>query len=264
MTETDIHYNNINPAAPTGRRTLEVCCGDIDSVIAAVEGGAERVELSSALSEGGVTAAPGFVRQVRKMFPALTVHLLIRHRGGDFVSTPEEIEIMCGDIRYFKDDADAFVIGALTPEGDIDEDATARMIEAAGGKSITYSRAFDRVRDPESSLEKLIALGCDRILTSGVAPSAYAGIDTLEKLNRQSDGRITLIAAAGVNSGNAREILQRTGLREIHASARKAVASPVTYRNPEVTMGAKDADEFTRLVTDPREVRAIIAEINRQ
>lgn len=262
MSESNIPYNT-DPQATVSKRTLEVCCGDIDSVIEAVAGGAVRVELSSALSEGGVTAAPGFVKQVRKMFPALTVHLLIRHRGGDFVSTPEEVEIMCEDIRSLHDYADAFVIGALTPEGDIDMGASARMIEAAGGKSITYSRAFDRVRDPEESLEKLISLGCDRVLTSGVAPSAYAGIETLKKLNDLAAGRISLIAAAGVNRRNAREILDRTGLKEIHASARKAVTSPVTYRNPEVTMGAKDADEFTRLVTDAQEVSAILSEINR-
>ena len=151
---------------------LEVCCGDIQSIYAAKTGGAHRIELCSALSEGGVTPSAGLIREaVSSGIPA--VHILIRPRGGDFLYSEDEIRLMETDIRCaVSSGVDGVVIGALTSDGDIDMTTCRRLIETAGDCSVTFHRAFDLCRNPQKALEDIISLGCDRILTSGLARSA--------------------------------------------------------------------------------------------
>lgn len=240
------------------RRILEVCAGDIDSVYAAAEGGAARVELCSALGEGGVTPSIGFIREARKV-PELGLNVLIRPRGGDFVYTPEEVDCMVSDIEECrKAGADAVVIGALTPEGDIDMAACRRMMEAAGEMSVTFHRAFDMCRDAHKGLEDIISLGCDRVLTSGQAPSAAQGVGMLAELHRQAAGRIVIMAGAGVNASNASMILRDGHADELHASARGKVESKSTNRREDVKMGTPDSDEYTRLSTSSEIVKEIL------
>lgn len=237
---------------------LEICTGSLESVLAAKAGGAHRVELCSALSEGGVTPSIGLIRQARKV-EGLKLHVLIRPRGGDFLYTPEEVDIMESDIIAAREcGADGVVIGALTHEGDIDIATCQRLIRVAGDMSITFHRAFDMVRDAEKALEDVIALGCHRILTSGLMPTAEQGMDNLRRLVEQAAGRIIIMPGSGVNPQNASKILGFIGGNEIHASARSARQSLMEYRNPDVTMGAKDADEYSRLETDPEIVKAIL------
>lgn len=241
---------------------LEVCCGDLQSVLAAKAGGAQRIELCSALSEGGLTPSLGLIEEaVASGIPA--VHVLIRPRKGDFLYSEDEIRMMVSDIRHaVRAEAAGVVIGALTPEGDIDTDACRRMIEAAEGASVTFHRAFDLCRDPEKVLEDIIALGCDRILTSGLAPAATEGIATLRHLNSLAAGRIILLAGGGITSSNAATVLSGAGLTEIHASAKKTVGSDMRFRRSNISMGAPGADEYSRPVTDPAEVARIIRAIN--
>ena len=138
---------------------LEVCAADPASVKAATEGGAARVELCSALGEGGVTPSAGLIRQALKV-PGIKVHVLIRPRGGDFSYDEDEIQTMCADIRTAREaGVHGVVIGALTPEGDIDMDACRRMMSEAGDLNVTFHRAFDLCRDPEKAVEEIIALG---------------------------------------------------------------------------------------------------------
>ncbi|MDE6826557.1 MAG: copper homeostasis protein CutC [Paramuribaculum sp.] len=233
---------------------LEICCGDIQSVKAAAEGGADRIELCCALSEGGLTPSAGLIRAARQMAPETGLHVLIRPREGDFVYDEAETECMAEDIRTAKElGADGVVIGALTQEGEIDTDLCRHLIEQAGEMSVTFHRAFDRCRDMGPALEQIIALGCDRILTSGQAASAYEGAGRLAELKRLAAGRIMIMAGAGVTPENAREILGRSMADELHASAREEIAGP--EETPAVKMGSNDGGR--RKVTSARIVRAL-------
>lgn len=201
-------------------RKLEVCCGDLQSVCAAIEGGAHRVELCEALELDGLTPSEAMMESAIGM--GIPVQVLIRVREGDFVYNKEEVCKMQHDIRIARElGAAGVVIGALMPDGSIDEDAIRRMMDEAEGLSVTFHRAFDVCRNPEEALEKIISLGCHRLLTSGQAPTAEQGIPMLKKLVGQADGRIIIMPGAGVNPQNVSRILEETGAIEIHGSLRK-------------------------------------------
>lgn len=229
-------------------RFFEVCAGSIESISAAYKGGANRVELCSALSEDGLTPSVGMIRYAKSL-EGLKVHVLIRPRCGDFVYTEDEIKCMEDDIRICRDlGVDGVVIGALTRDSEIDIDTCKRLIDAASGDgsskmNITFHRAFDVCIDPEKALEQIISLGCNRLLTSGQATSAEKGIPMLSKLVKQADGRIIIMPGAGVNEQNAARILDETGATEIHGSARSTRV-------------------FGRLETDANIVRKIVENIN--
>ena len=203
---------------------LEVCCGNLESVDAAVAGGARRIELCASLELDGLTPPVSWLREVKAQYPALRVHVLIRSRAGDFVYTPEEVDTMVLQTEEaLKAGADGIVIGALTPAGDIDLPAMERLVSAAGNASITFHRAFDVCRAPFEALEQIIGLGCDRILTSGQAASALLGANLLRELRKRADGRIGILAGGGVTPGNAAQIIAGTGCTEIHASASEII-----------------------------------------
>ena len=240
---------------------LEICAGSVESAIAARDGGAKRIELCAALEVGGVTPSAGVIAEARKV-EGLVLNVIIRPRGGDFLYNEYEVACMEEDIRTCKRlGADGVVIGALTAEGDIDKDACKRLIDTADGMSVTFHRAFDMCRNPQEALEELISLGCDRVLTSGLASTAEAGIPLLKQLVEQAAGRIIIMPGCGVNSKNAAMILNATGAEEIHASARKSVGSGMVFRHSGVSMGNPDCDEFARKETDVNEVRAIVNNI---
>lgn len=229
---------------------LEVCCSDPGSVLAARDGGADRIELCSSLETGGLTPSAGLIDFAVRLMPG-RVNVLIRPRGGDFLYTPEEMEVILSDIRdAVARGASGIVCGALTADGDIDTDALRRMVEAAGSASFTFHRAFDVCRDPELALQQCIDAGCSRILTSGLAPDAVSGIPVLARLNTLADDRIILIAAAGVNPGNALKIAGETGVKELHASCKSEIGSGMRFRREEVNMGTPGRDEYLRPTTD--------------
>ena len=201
-------------------RKLEVCCGDLQSVRAAIEGGAHRVELCEALELDGLTPSEAMMESAIGM--GIPVQVLIRVREGDFVYSKDEICKMRNDIRLARKlGAAGVVIGALMPDGSIDEEAIRCMMDEAEGLSVTFHRAFDVCHEPEEALEKIISLGCHRLLTSGQAPTAEQGIPMLKKLIEQADGRIIIMPGAGVNPQNASRILEETGALEIHGSLRR-------------------------------------------
>ena len=240
---------------------LEICAGSVASAIAARDGGAQRIELCAALEVGGVTPSAGLIAEARKV-EGLVLNVIIRPRGGDFLYDSHEVACMEEDIRTCKElGVDGVVIGALTAEGEIDTEACRRLIEAAEGMSVTFHRAFDMCKDPHKALEELIAMGCNRVLTSGQAPTAEAGIELLKELVEQADGRIIIMPGCGVSSKNAARILRATGAGEIHASARRSVGSGMLFRNACVSMGNSENDEYARKETDVNEVRAIVNSI---
>lgn len=237
---------------------LEICAGSVESAIAARDGGAKRIELCAALEVGGVTPSAGVIAEARKV-EGIVLNVIIRPRGGDFLYNEYEVACMEEDIRTCKQlRVDGIVIGALTAEGDIDTAVCRRLISAADGMSITFHRAFDMCRNAKKALEELIALGCHRVLTSGQAPTAVAGITMLKELNEQAAGRIIIMPGCGVNSTNAGEIIKVTGATEIHASARKNIGSGMIFRHSGVSMGNPDCDEYARKETDLEEVKKIV------
>ena len=238
----------------TNRRKLEICAADIDSVVAAASGGADRVELCSALGEGGLTPSVSLIRCALGV-PGISVHVLIRPRGGDFLYSRREVQAMLYDIDMVKElGAHGIVIGALTSSGDIDFDICRELSRHAGNMNITFHRAFDVCRNPMEAAEQIAALGCNRILTSGCAESAEAGIDTLRALNQRVGNQITILAGGGVTPLNAKFILDSSEILELHASARELVQSQMTYRNNRVNMGDKGKDEYSRYVTSAHTV----------
>ena len=206
---------------------LEVCTGNLNSVEAAVLGGARRIELCSALSVDGLTPSYGLLETVRTRFPWLTVHVLIRPCEGDFVYGEDEVRLMERDIKALLPMADAIVGGALTVDGRIDIETTRRLIDASDGKPFTFHRAFDRCADALTALRQLIDLGCHRVLTSGQQPTAEQGIPLLRRLTELAAGQIIILPGGGVTSRNAHHILEQTGTTEIHASASRPAAHAI-------------------------------------
>ena len=232
---------------------LEVCCGNPESVDAAVLGGARRIELCADLEADGLTPPTAWIQDAKARYPALTVHVLVRPRAGDFVYSTAEADAMAAQVEEaLEAGADGIVIGALTPDGEVDLPLMERLVSlvesfnlaaellrsdlchAANDShffpgpghrvSLTFHRAFDRCRRPFDALEQIIGLGCDRILTSGQAPTAEAGAAMLRELRRRARGRIGILPGGGVTPGNAARILAETGCAEIHASASVTLA----------------------------------------
>lgn len=221
------------------KRILEVCAADLPSVAAAATAGAPRIELCAALPVGGVTPSAGMMKRARQMFGG-KIHVLIRARGGDFVYSDEEKKSMLDDIDLARETGmDGVVIGALTRDGEIDREFTAEAIDRAGNLSVTFHRAFDRCSNWKVALGTLVRLHVDRILTSGLASSAMEGIDTLSEICSRAEGRIGVIAAAGVNEKNVEELIARTGVKEVHSSCRRPGG---TTPDEGVKMGAADTD----------------------
>ena len=243
------------------KRILEVCAGSVESVAAARNGGAARVELCSALEIGGITPSVGLITEARHI-EGIALNVLIRPRGGDFLYNESEVATMEQDIVAARQcGADGVVIGALTAEGDVDVQVCNRLIKAAEGMSITFHRAFDMCRNPFLALKDIISLGCHRILTSGQAASAYAGITLIKQLVEAAQGRISIMPGCGVNVANATAILNSTGCYEIHASARTSVESRMQYRHNGVSMGSSDNDEYAHMESNETLIKQIVESI---
>lgn len=213
---------------------LEVIAFDIASCKLAAVNGATRIELCANPNDGGTTPSYGMIELARKS-TQLQLFPIIRPRGGDFLYSKEEVEIMISDVRTCKKlGADGVVIGLLNKNGEIDLDNCERLIDAADDMDITFHRAFDRVKDPFKSLEQIIKLGCKRILTSGLHPTVDEGINTLRSLVEKASDRIIIMPGSGVRSGNIIDIAKKTGAFAFHSSARNTVFSEMEFTNPEM------------------------------
>ena len=198
----------------------EACCTSLEAVRAAERTGAQRIELCDRLEVGGVTPPEPLLRAVLAAM-ALPVNVLVRPRGGDFVYDEDEIQAMLAGIRRCGSlGAHGVVVGALTPAGQVDLPAMRRLLAAAraSGLSVTFHRAFDETADPFAALEDVIALGCDRLLTSGHAPDAFAGRALIGALVQRAAGRIVVMAGCGVRPGNIAQIARESGAPEFHSS----------------------------------------------
>ena len=202
-----------------GRYFREACCPSAEAAGIAAKNGASRVELCESLEIGGVTPSQKMMEQVLKENPGLCVNVLVRPRGGDFIFSEDEIQTMLKDIRLCKSlGVNGVVIGALRPDGGVDMACMRRLIEEARPLSITFHRAFDECSDVRDCLEDVIALGCDRLLTSGHEKNALEGRFTIAELVKQAAGRIIIMAGCGVRPSNINIIADSTKAEEYHSS----------------------------------------------
>ncbi len=240
--------------------TFEISIDSVLSAKNAQEAGANRVELCANLLEGGTTPSIGMIKTVRKNID-LQMFVIIRPRGGDFLYTREEFEVICNDILEAKrNGADGIVSGALTTSGAIDIEKTAKMIELAYPLPFTFHRAFDMCKDPFEALAQLKKLKVSRILTSGQKKTAEEGIPLLKELVKKADNNITIMPGAGININNIEQLISETGAKEFHFSGKKKYTSGMKYFNKNISMGnSNDIDEFSIFVSDKEIIKAVIS-----
>lgn len=231
---------------------LEICLDNYESLMTAVKGGADRIELCASLKEGGLTPPLSFIEAALRV--EIPVFVMIRPRSCDFLYTSAELEMMCQEIQTAKRlGAPGVVFGVLTESGEIDVTAMKSLMAAAKGMEVTFHRAVDQVKDIFHAIDILSELGVRRILSSGQARSAYEGMDILGKMVKYANDRLMIMAAAGVNPANVQEIVTKTQVHEVHASAS-------TFRNSHMRFVKADAkvgqgDDFSLKVTDGEAVR---------
>lgn len=227
---------------------LEICVFNTATAVAAAEAGADRIELCENYANGGTTPSYGYLKTTREKIN-IPVFPMIRPRGGDYFHRPEEIEIIAKDIMLCKElGFEGVVFGLLNRDGSIDKENTARLVELAYPLDVTFHRAFDRCKDPLEALEIIIACGCTRILTSGQHPKAPDGKELIRQLVEQADDRIIIMPGSGINSSNLKEMIDYTGAREFHTSARIIRPSLTDYRNPLIE------EDFNQDFTDAEEI----------
>jgi len=233
---------------------IEIATSDFLTTKSAVEGGADRIELCANLAEGGTTPSYAHIKKCREAFD-ITLFPIIRPRGGDFLYTKDEFEIMKNDIKLCKElGCEGIVIGLLNMDGTIDMTRTSELIELAYPLDVTFHRAFDRCKDPFAALEELVEIGCQRILTSGQKPTVSEGVDLIAELNKKADDRIIIMPGSGVRKENIKMLAEKTSCIEFHSSLRGKAKSPMQFIHPAF---ADSAESYSNNEISPDEVRAL-------
>lgn len=237
---------------------LEVCAGSLFSACEAETGGAARVELCENLDQGGTTPSYGTLAATRDALD-IALNVMIRPRGGDFLYSAAELDVMQRDIELCKRlGADGVVLGVLTADGDIDVEQTRALVDLAHPLPVTFHRAFDLTRAPLDALEQVIAAGCRRLLTSGQAQSALMGAAQIHTLHTAAAARLIVMPGCGVRADNIAQLRRETACVEYHASARLPLPSVMRFRPPMVQLGVPGHDEYARQETSAAQVQAII------
>lgn len=220
---------------------VEACVDSLESALAAAAGGADRVELCDDLVEGGTTPSAGMIELCVERV-SIPVFVIIRPRGGDFLYSDLEFEVMRKDVARAKSlGASGVVLGLLRPDGTVDVERTRVLVEEARPLAVTFHRAFDVTRDVDEALDALLEIGVDRVLSSGQAAAAEAGIATLRRMVRRAGERLIVLAGGGIREHNVQRVVAGTGVREIHVRATSIRRSGMTYRNPDVSFGGRPA-----------------------
>jgi copper homeostasis protein len=238
---------------------VEICTESVASSLAAAGAGAGRVELCAHAMIGGLTPTAALLEAVRDRVN-VPVYAMVRPRGGDFLYDEGELDVMRRETLMLRAAGAAGIVsGALRDDGSIDEAATHTLIEAARPLPFTFHRAFDLVRDQTEALDVLLALGADRVLTSGGAPTALAGANRIAALVRRAGDSLTVMAGGGVRGPQVAELVRRTGVREVHARPTLRRGSAMRHRAAEVVISKSgEPDGYARDVIDPDGVRALV------
>ncbi|XP_012222858.1 copper homeostasis protein cutC homolog [Linepithema humile] len=238
---------------------MEICIDSLESARNAIEGGASRLEVCMALSEGGLTPSPGLIKQI-KTLATIPLYAMIRIRNGDFIYSHEELDAMLHDLKILKDhEVNGFVFGALTADCEIDIVACERIISAARPLPVTFHRAFDLTNDPLKSMEIIANLGFQRILTSGQKNTALEGLELIKVLLQKAPKHLIIMPGAGITRDNIQKIME-SGAKEFHASAKRKKI--MTYNANKVRMGTGE-DNFIN-VTNRELVKDLVNIIKSQ
>jgi copper homeostasis protein len=236
---------------------LEITVNSIESALLAQSASADRIELCANFPEGGTTPSKGMIEVARKKLH-IPLFVLIRPRGGDFLYSDTEFEVMKEDIRYAREaGADGVVLGLLHQDGNMDVERTTSLVAMSRPMQVTFHRAFDLAADPFVAMEDIIRCGADRILTSGQAPTAEEGSPLIAKLIRKAGDRIIIMPGSGINENNITDLALKTGATEFHASLRKQADSKMQFRRKGIQMGLSGYDDYVYSMTDPEKVLMI-------
>uniref|UniRef100_A0A182R3M4 Copper homeostasis protein cutC homolog n=1 Tax=Anopheles funestus TaxID=62324 RepID=A0A182R3M4_ANOFN len=253
---------------------LEICVDTYESAVAAIQGGADRLELCSALSEGGLTPTVGLLRQIKQYLSEqndptkiIPVYCMIRcRRGSDFCYSEQEMNVMLWDLELLKQyGADGFVFGALEPSsGRVHREHCEQIVAAAGNLPMTFHRAIDCTDERllEDNLNLVAQLGFSTVLTSGLKPTAEQGIETIANMKamtmnieKVTGKSLQLMPGSGISAGNALQVLQLTGCDAIHGSASIVKPSDDTTRT--LPMGATNVDALPLKVCSSAKVQEL-------
>lgn len=235
---------------------IEICVDSLQSAISAEKGGADRIELCDNLIAGGTTPSAAAIELARK-YLSIDINVIIRPRSGDFCYSNLELEVIKRDIEIAKSyGANGIVTGVLKPNGEIDVERMKEIISLARPLTVTFHRAFDMTRNPFKALDTLIDLGVERVLTSGQESRAVCGIELIKQLVQKAQDNIIIMPGAGINEKNVKDIIDATGVREVHMSAKQRVDSIMEYRNGKVAMGGNLViSEYDNYFTSEKAVR---------
>lgn len=240
--------------------TLEVCADSVASAVAAQEGGTDRIELCSALVIGGLSPSYAMFREVKKQVD-LPIRVLLRPRFGDFCYDDYEFQTLKEEVFAFREmGADGVVIGILNPDGTLNIEQMKALVQCArpsrrNGMKITLHRAFDVCCNPYEALEQCIQLGVDTILTSGQKNSAWNGRDLLKELIGLSQGKIEILAGAGINPDVIEQLIQYADVTSFHMSGKRVIDSRMEFRREGVPMGIPGLSEYDIWMTDKELIR---------
>lgn len=242
------------------KKIVEVCCGSYEDALAAYKGGAKRIELNSALYLGGLTPSLATLK-LTKQNTDLKIIAMVRPRAAGFCYSDIDFEVMKSDAEILmKNGADGIAFGCLNEDREIAEDKTKEMtaiIKKYNGEAV-FHRAFDCVNDPYKAIEELIEIGIDRILTSGGRGKAVTGIELLKKLQENYGEKIQLLAGSGVNISNARQLMEKTGITQVHSSCKGWLPDPTTQSENVSYAYASDPNKNSYEIVDEKLVRQLI------
>ncbi len=247
----------------TMKKKLEICCYSVESALIAESAGADRIELCDNYLEGGTTPSYAAIKQAVDLL-SIPVNVIIRPRGGDFLYSDIEYEIIKNDVIVAKElNANGVVLGFLNEDGGIDEPKIKEIVRLAKPMEVTFHRAFDMCKDPAIALQQLIDAGVKRILTSGHKDEAINGVELLAKLVKQADENIIIMPGGGVIETNITELIEKTKAIEYHSSAKLFKRSNMRYFHTSVNMGdSKNLDEFSTIIVDAQKVKALLKKIS--
>lgn len=243
---------------------VEVCCGSFYDAKQAALGGAERIELNSALMLGGLTPTVSTLRLVKEHFPSLKVVTMVRPRGAGFCYTEEEFQVMEDECReLLENGADGIAFGCLNADATLDMERNQRLLAIIRGmgKEAVFHRAFDCSADPFATMEQLIDLGVNRVLTSGLKPKAMDGAELIGQLQERYGDQIEILAGSGINVSNAMEMIKRTGISQVHSSCKAWLTDPTTVQNGVSYSIASGEQEYQYDVVSADLVRGLVKRV---